>query len=58
MSLRKISELYTEWFKVCPNITSKFRTIFTFNRFVSQNNDTSKTCSYVHDILLYQTSFV
>jgi hypothetical protein len=30
MTLRKITELYTEWFSVYPNITSKFRTIVMF----------------------------
>jgi hypothetical protein len=27
MTLHKITEFYTEWFSVYPNITSKFRTI-------------------------------
>jgi hypothetical protein len=30
MILHKITEFYTEWFSVYPNITSKFRTIATF----------------------------
>jgi hypothetical protein len=27
MSLYKIAEFYTEWFSLCPKITSKFRII-------------------------------
>jgi hypothetical protein len=27
MTLHKITEFYTEWFSIYPNITSKFRTI-------------------------------
>jgi hypothetical protein len=27
VALHKITELYHEWFKACPNITSKFRTM-------------------------------
>jgi hypothetical protein len=30
MTLHKITEFYTEWFSVYPNITSKFRTISMF----------------------------
>jgi hypothetical protein len=30
MTLHKITEFYTEWFSVNPNITSKFRTIVIF----------------------------
>jgi hypothetical protein len=30
MNLHKITEFYTEWFSVYPNITSKFRTIAIF----------------------------
>jgi hypothetical protein len=30
MTLHKITELYTEWFTIYPNITSKFRTIAIF----------------------------
>jgi hypothetical protein len=59
MTLHKITEFYTEWFSVYPNITSKFRTIAIFNKnFVKQNNDPNKTYRYVHDLLLYQSSFV
>jgi hypothetical protein len=59
MTLHKITEFYTEWFSVYPNITSKFRTIAIFNiNCVKQNNDSNKTYMYVHDLLLYQSSFV
>jgi hypothetical protein len=30
MTLHKIKEFYTEWFRVYPNMNSKFRTIGTF----------------------------
>jgi hypothetical protein len=39
MTLHRISELYTQWFSVCLNITSKFRTIAIFENFVKQHND-------------------
>jgi hypothetical protein len=58
MILQKITEFYTELFGVYHNITSKFHTIATFENCVKQNNDSNKTCRYVHDILLYQSSFV
>jgi hypothetical protein len=58
MALHKITEFYTEWFSVYPNITSKFRTIAIFKNCVKQNNDSNKTYRYVHDLLLYQSSFV
>jgi hypothetical protein len=46
MTLHKITEFYTEWFSVCPNITSKFRTIVIFKNWVKQNNDSNKTCRF------------
>jgi hypothetical protein len=58
MTLHTIAEFNTEWFSVYPNITSKFRTIATFKNCVKQNNDSNKTCRYVLDLLLYQSSFV
>jgi hypothetical protein len=58
MTLRKITEFYTELFSVYHNITSKFRTIAIFKNCVKQNNDSNKTYSYVHDLLLYESSFV
>jgi hypothetical protein len=58
MTLQKITEFYTELFSVYHNITSKFRTIAIFKNCVKQNNDSNKTCRYVHDILLCQRSFV
>jgi hypothetical protein len=44
MTLHKITELYTEWFSVYLNITSKFRTIVIFKNCVKQNNGSNKTC--------------
>jgi hypothetical protein len=58
MTLHKITEYYTELFSVYPNITSKFRTIAIFKNCVKQNNYSNKTYRYVHDLLLYQSSFV
>jgi hypothetical protein len=58
MTLHKIKEFYTELFSVYHNIISKFRTIAIFKNFVEQNNDSNKTYRYVHDLLLYQSSFV
>jgi hypothetical protein len=58
MTFHKITEFYTEWFSVYSNITSKFRTIAKFKNCVKQNNDSNKTYRYVHDLLLYQSSFV
>jgi hypothetical protein len=58
MTLQKITEFYTEWFNFYPNIISKFRTIAIFENWVKQNNDSDKTYRYVHDLLLYQSSFV
>jgi hypothetical protein len=58
MALHKITEFYTEWFSVYPNITSKFRTIAIFKNCAKQDNDSNKTYRYVHDFLLYQSSFV
>jgi hypothetical protein len=55
MTLHKITELYTEWFSVCPNITSKFLIISMLKNFAEENNDTNKACTHVHDILLYQS---
>jgi hypothetical protein len=49
-TLHTITELYTESFSVCPNITSKFRNIALFKSVVKQDNDWSKTCRYVHDL--------
>jgi hypothetical protein len=58
MTLHKITEFYTEWFSVYPNITSEFRIIAIFKNFVKQNNDSNKTYRYDHDLLLSQSSFV
>jgi hypothetical protein len=58
MILHKITEFYTKWFSVYPNITSKFRTIDIFKNCVKQNNDSNKIYRYVHDLLIYQSYFV
>jgi hypothetical protein len=58
MTLHKITEFYTELFSVYHNITSEFHTIAIFKNWVKQNNDSDKTYRYVHDLLLYQSSFV
>jgi hypothetical protein len=58
MTFQKITEFYTELFSVYHNITSKFRSIAIFKNYVKQNNDSNKTYRYVHDLLLYQSSFV
>jgi hypothetical protein len=34
MALHKITEFYTEWHSICPNITSKCSTIAIFKNFV------------------------
>jgi hypothetical protein len=36
MTLHKITEFYTEWFSVYPNITSKFCTVAIFKNCVKQ----------------------
>jgi hypothetical protein len=36
MTLHKITEFYTEWFSVYPNMTSKFRTIAIFKNCVKK----------------------
>jgi hypothetical protein len=48
--LHKITEFYTEWFSVYPNITSKFCTIAIFKNCIKQNNDSNKTYRYdIHE---------
>jgi hypothetical protein len=54
-TLHKIIEFYTEFFSVCPNITSTFFTVNMFKSFVEENNDPNKICRHVHGLLLYQT---
>jgi hypothetical protein len=58
MTLHKITGFYTEWFSVCPNINSKFRTIAIFKKLRQIKNDSNKTYRYAHDLLLHQSSFV
>jgi hypothetical protein len=38
-TLYKITEFYTEWFSVYPNITSKFRTIAIFKSLFKEDNE-------------------
>jgi len=47
MTLRKTTEFYTEWFRVCRNVNLKFQSIAVFNSSV-KNNGSNKTCKYVH----------
>jgi hypothetical protein len=54
MTLNKMTEIYTQFIIVCPNVTSKFRTIAIFKSLVKQNSESNKTCRYVHDLLLHQ----
>jgi hypothetical protein len=44
MALHKITEVDTEQFSVCHNITSKLRTVDAFKSFVKENSDSYKTC--------------
>jgi hypothetical protein len=53
----KSTEFYTEWFCICHNIKSKCCNIATLKSSVKEN-DLNKTCRYIHDLSLYQTSFV
>jgi hypothetical protein len=57
MTPHKIKEFYVTWFRVCSNITSIFCTTAIFKTFVKQNNNSHRTCRYVHDILLCQVHF-
>jgi len=49
-TLHKIIEFYTEFFSVCPNITSTFFTVNMFKSFVEENIDSNKICRHVHGI--------
>jgi hypothetical protein len=44
MTLHKITEFYAEWYSTCPNITSKFRTIFIFKSAIKEISDLNKGC--------------
>jgi hypothetical protein len=52
MTLHKTTQLYTYWFRVCPNISSKLLTITLFQSFVKQNNYSNKTCTHVDNLLV------
>jgi len=55
-TLYKIVEFDTEWFNVWHTVTSTFRVISIFKSFFKQNNDSSKTCRYIYNLLLYKTT--
>jgi hypothetical protein len=55
VKLYKITEFCTGWFNICPNITSKYRTIDIFKSFVTQH--TNKTYRYAHYLFLHQITF-
>jgi hypothetical protein len=42
MTLHRITKFNTEWFIVCLNIISKFRSIIIFRSFVKHNGDSKK----------------
>jgi hypothetical protein len=50
MTLHKTTKLFTEWFSVCPKITSKLCTIAIDKGFFKQKNYSNKTSWYVHDL--------
>jgi hypothetical protein len=58
MTLYKITEFYTEWFSVYPNITSKFRTITIFKNCVKQNNDSIQIKLIGMSMISYNTKFI
>jgi hypothetical protein len=58
MILHEITEFYTKWFSVCPNMTPKCRTTAIFKSSVKENNESNKTCRYAHDLSLYLSNFV
>jgi hypothetical protein len=51
----KKSQNSTEWFSVCPNITSKFRTIAVFKSFDKQSNDSDVGMSTTAQNFIYLT---
>jgi hypothetical protein len=60
MTLHKVTEFYTKWFRVCPTLTSKLRTAVIYKSFAKEKlkNYLNKTFTYIYDLLLYQTSFL
>jgi hypothetical protein len=54
MTLHRITEICTECFNVCPNITSKYRITAIFKSIVKQSSDSNKTYRYVHELLQYE----
>jgi hypothetical protein len=50
LDIAKITELYTQWFSVCPNVNSKYHIIAMSKSFVKENDDSNKTCTYVNDL--------
>jgi hypothetical protein len=53
-----IAGFYTQWFSVCSNITSKFRTITILKSYTKQNNDSIQAYRHVYDLPLHQTSLI
>jgi hypothetical protein len=53
-----IAQNYRILHSVSPNITSKFRTIAIPKNSAKNKLIILQTCSYVHDLLLYETSLV
>jgi hypothetical protein len=58
MALHKITEFYTEWFSVYPNITSKFRTIVVFKTVSNKMMIQIKLVGMSIELLLYQSSYI
>jgi hypothetical protein len=50
MTLHKITEFYTEFFSICPNITPKFSKMAMFKIFLKSYSN--GTCRYIHNLLL------
>jgi hypothetical protein len=51
MTLHKITEFYTQWFRVFPNIAQNFTPSPYLESCIKQYNDSHKTCRHVHNLL-------
>jgi hypothetical protein len=58
MTINTSRESCTKWYKVCPSITSEFRTTAIFKGSVKETTNSNKTYRHVHDLSMYKTSFV
>jgi hypothetical protein len=56
MTLHRTAVFYTEWFKICLNVISKFHNIAVFKSAINHHNYSNKIYTYVHYVLVYQTS--